>query len=68
MQRFNVGKFTHKGTRGQMEDGIVCVHNLCVTYLFEISIYGIYDGHGGDTCMLHLQEELIDRIREIIIT
>ncbi len=47
LKKGNVGVFAIQGRRPHMEDRFNVVNNLEHT---QTSIYGIFDGHGGEVC------------------
>jgi len=50
------GLLEHQGRRDGMEDA------SSVLLADNYSLFGVYDGHGGDTCSTFLKEKLLSRV------
>jgi len=57
LKKNNVGVFAIQGRRNQMEDRFNVVSNL---ELCDTSVYGIFDGHGGEVCSQISQTRTVD--------
>lgn len=67
VQRYNTGWFADKGTRPMMEDMSIIRDDIGVSYKINVSLYAVYDGHGGTDCVAHIHTYLISNLRNIIL-
>lgn len=56
LQRFNAGLASNKGTRHTMEDAHVIIHDLGISYFMDVSLFAVFDGHGGDDCVKYVSK------------
>jgi hypothetical protein len=55
VNRFNIGIVNDIGSRPKMEDTYCVVQDLMLDPQVTISYFGVFDGHGGDSCPLFLK-------------
>ena len=62
--RFNVGRAEHQGTRSYMEDRSIIVHDLGVHSRLDVSLFAVFDGHGGSNCSQFLMTKMAQTIKQ----
>ena len=63
MTRFNSGSGVDIGFRATQEDGLLIEEDVGGSQWKLISLFAIFDGHGGPECMKFMCENLISKIR-----
>lgn len=63
MQRFNIGVSEDKGTKRNMEDKCAIFQDANVSDLLDVSIFAVFDGHGGTDSVRFVYENLIETFR-----
>lgn len=64
LKRFNSGIGIDIGHRPSMEDGLIVQEDIGGSEWKLISLFAIFDGHGGDQCVNFICENLVDKIKE----
>lgn len=63
MTRFNSGSGIDIGFRAIQEDGLLVEEDVGGSEWKLISLFAIFDGHGGHECMKFMCENLVSKIR-----
>ncbi len=63
MTRFNTGAGQDIGFRPLMEDGYIIEEDVGGSEWKLISLFAVFDGHGGPQCMKYLKENLVPKIK-----
>eukprot|EP00826_Nyctotherus_ovalis_P037550 TRINITY_DN3432_c0_g2_i10.p1 TRINITY_DN3432_c0_g2~~TRINITY_DN3432_c0_g2_i10.p1 ORF type:complete len:301 (+),score=83.48 TRINITY_DN3432_c0_g2_i10:1060-1962(+) len=66
VQRFNVGLIADMGTRPIMEDFNMVVHDLRISDNIHASLYGVFDGHGGEYCAEYIVTHLYGVLKKTL--
>jgi len=61
--RFNVGIFENIGSRQRMEDSYLICQDLKVSATLKISVFAVFDGHGGSRCSEFMRENFVHCLR-----
>ena len=64
MSRFSTGLGEDIGFRQSMEDGLIIEEDIGGSEWKLISLFAVFDGHGGPECMLFLKANLVSKIRQ----
>lgn len=67
VQRFNCGHHETKGTRLQMEDISLLKHELGFSNRLSVSLYAVFDGHGGIDCVSYVSEFILSSLRNQVM-
>ena len=49
---------------GSMEDGLLIEEDIGGSEWKLISLFAVFDGHGGSECMEYIKENLIEKVKE----
>lgn len=63
MTRFNSGSGLDIGFRNAQEDGLIIEEDIGGSEWKLISLFGVFDGHGGPECMEYIRDNLVAKIR-----
>ena len=64
MTRFNSGSGIDVGYRSGMEDGLIIEEDIGGSQWKLISLFAVFDGHGGPECMEYMRDNLVKKVRE----
>ncbi|KRX00495.1 Protein phosphatase 2C (PP2C)-like domain [Pseudocohnilembus persalinus] len=67
VQRFNTGVYQDQGGRRTMEDALVCIQDIGISFNFHASFYAVFDGHGGQGCVQFCSKQLVENLRNYIV-
>lgn len=63
LKRFNSGVGLDIGSRPSMEDGLVIEEDIGGSEWKLISLFAVFDGHGGSECMNFLKENIVEKVK-----
>lgn len=63
LNRFNSGSINDIGFRPTMEDGMIMEEDVGGSEWKLISLFAVFDGHGGTECMEFMKANLVEKVR-----
>ncbi len=64
LKRYNSGIGIDIGYRPSMQDGILIDEDVGGSEWKLISLFAVFDGHGGSECMQFVRDNLVEKIKE----
>ena len=67
VERFNTGLIASSGKRNNMEDSFIAIQDIRLHPMLPISVYGVFDGHGGEWCAQFLRKNVEAEVKKNLL-